>query len=75
MPNRPIILPVLKKNVEPTVRVNPITLNQGRRPNPLKFKQNRRRRRRDRRQEVRNGVIVSLSFENDRRKKRDRRRV
>ncbi len=75
MPSRPIILPVLKKNVEPTVPVNSITLNQSRKSSPLKFRQNRRRRRADRRQEVRNGVIVSLSFENDRRKKRDRRRV
>ncbi|WP_049770456.1 hypothetical protein [Desulforapulum autotrophicum] len=75
MPSRPIILPVLKKDVEPTDRVNSITTNQGRRPSPIKPKRNRRRKRRDRRQDVRNGVIVSLSFKNDRRKKRDRRRV
>ncbi|MDY0220808.1 MAG: hypothetical protein RBR67_06705 [Desulfobacterium sp.] len=75
MPNRPIILPVLKKNVEPTAPVKKTTLDLTKKTILQKFIQKRRKRKRDRRQEVRDGVIVSLSFENDRRKNRDRRRV
>ncbi|WP_020589693.1 hypothetical protein [Desulfobacter curvatus] len=38
-----------------------------------KRKKDRRKRRYDRRKSVRDGVIVTLSFKNDRRKKPDRR--
>ena len=36
--------------------------------------EDRRKNRKDRRQSVRDGVIVSLSFKNDRRGRKDRRR-
>ena len=36
--------------------------------------EDRRKNRKDRRQSVRDGVIVSLSFKNDRRVRKDRRR-
>ena len=39
-----------------------------------KFKKNRRKKKLDRRQSVREGVIVELSSENNRRKTKDRRR-
>ena len=40
-----------------------------------KFRKDRRRSRQDRRKSVRDGVIVSLSFKNNRRKGGDRRRT
>lgn len=72
---RPIILPVLKKNVQPLESAKETKLDLNKKNVLQKFIQKRRKRKRDRRQEVRNGVIVSISFDNDRRKNRDRRRV
>jgi hypothetical protein len=39
-----------------------------------KFKRDRRKQKKDRRSSIRDGVIVSLSFKNNRRKGPDRRR-
>lgn len=76
MPSRPIILPVLKKSVEPTVPISgELAINKRRRQLNLKFKRKLRKRKKERREEVRDGVIVTLSQYNDRREKIDRRRV
>lgn len=75
MPNRPIILPVIKKDIEPTIAISSIpSIHEKRAHNNINFRRQRRKRKSDRRNDVRNGVIVSLSFENDRRKNQDRRR-
>jgi hypothetical protein len=74
MPSRPIILPVLKKSVEPTIPISG-ELAINRRKRNLRLKRRLRRRKPERREEVRDGVIVTLSQYNDRRKKPDRRRV
>ena len=42
---------------------------------PIKKNRDRRKNKRDRRKSVRDGVIVSLSFKNDRRVRKDRRRA
>ena len=44
-------------------------------PPKKKIKGDRRKNKRDRRKSVRDGVIVSLSFKNDRRVRKDRRRA
>ncbi len=76
MPSRPIILPVLKKSVEPTIPISgELAINKKRKNVNLKFKRKLRKRKRERREEVRDGVIVTLSQYNDRREKIDRRRV
>ena len=76
MPSRPIILPVLKKSVEPTIPISgELAINLKRRKLNLKFKRKLRKRKKERREEVRDGVIVTLSQYNDRREKIDRRRV
>ncbi len=76
MPSRPIILPVLKKSVEPTVPISgELAINKRRRNLHLRIKRKLRKRKRERREEVRDGVIVTLSQYNDRREKADRRRV
>ncbi len=41
---------------------------------PIKKTRDRRKNKQDRRKSVRDGVIVSLSFKNDRRVRKDRRR-
>jgi hypothetical protein len=43
-------------------------------PPKKKIKEDRRKNKQDRRKSVRDGVIVSLSFKNDRRVRKDRRR-
>ncbi|MBI9090210.1 MAG: hypothetical protein JEZ12_13420 [Desulfobacterium sp.] len=76
MPSRPIILPVLKKSVEPTIPISgELAINLKRRKLNLKAKRRLRKRKKERREEVRDGVIVTLSQYNDRREKIDRRRV
>jgi len=82
MPDRPIILPVLKTSIEPAVAIsNKLSidekraLNMERRALNIKSRQERRKRKKDRRKDIRDGVIVSLSSDNDRRKKNDRRNV
>ena len=42
---------------------------------PIKKTRDRRKNKQDRRKSVRDGVIVSLSFKNDRRVRKDRRRA
>ena len=82
MPDRPIILPVLKTSIEPTVAIsNKLSIDQKRaiiierRALNIKSRQERRKRKKDRRKDNRDGVIVSLSTDNDRREKNDRRKV
>ncbi|MCP4119677.1 MAG: hypothetical protein GY737_30605 [Desulfobacteraceae bacterium] len=75
MPSRPIILPVLKKAVEPTVPISgELAINEKRRRLNIRSKRRLRKRQPERREEVRDGVIVTLSQYNDRRKKPDRRK-
>ena len=76
MPSRPIILPVLKKAVEPTVPVSgELAINKRKSRLNIRLKRRLRKRQPERREDVRDGVIVTLSLYNDRREKPDRRRV
>lgn len=76
MPSRPIILPVLKKSVEPTIPISgELAINRRKKNLNLRLKRRLRKRKLERREEVRDGVIVTLSQYNDRREKPDRRRV
>ena len=49
--------------------------SQKRKTVTRRFRKDRRRKKRDRRQSIRDGVIVSLSFDGNRRRGVDRRKV
>ena len=75
MPSRPIILPVKQKDVIPATPISGIPSTRDKKTNNLSVRRQRRKRKTDRRKDVRNGVIVSFSFKNDRRKRPDRRQI
>jgi len=72
---------ILYKTIPVTDDTVPNTDRVGRLPSrkntayPSKKRRERRRRKHDRRLSVRTGVIVSLSYKNDRRKGGDRRKA
>jgi len=71
----PKILPLKKDSVESVVPVIRLPLSSRKKMLSARKNKNRRRNRADRRKSVRDGVFVSLSFENDRRRGVDRRKV
>ncbi len=66
------IIPVQNDMLDPSHKVNGFT--EKRKTVTRRFKKDRRRAKADRRKSVRDGVIVNLSFKDNRRKGRDRRR-
>ncbi len=66
------IIPVQNDTLDPSHKVKGFT--QKRKTVTRRFKKDRRRAKADRRKSVRDGVIVNLSFKDNRRKGRDRRR-
>jgi len=63
-----VIGPTTKINVDKSSKIRPDYTSKK------KKNEDRRKSKRDRRKSVRDGVIVSLSFKNDRRVRKDRRR-
>ncbi len=70
-----LILPVKKGSVEPAAPLVGRPSKRQKRIIGRKIRRERRKNRADRRKEVRDGVLVSLSSQKDRRKRRERRRV
>lgn len=70
-----IILSAFTDGVESVIAPQGVPLKKRQEWKKQKFKRNRRKRRLDRRRTVRDGVIVSLSTDNNRRRRRDRRQV
>ncbi|MCG8636105.1 MAG: hypothetical protein MI863_19895 [Desulfobacterales bacterium] len=66
------ILPVKKEDLDSAQRIQ--GFSDRRKSVSRKFKRDRRKSTQDRRKSVRDGVIVSLSFKNNRRKGGDRRK-
>ena len=64
----------MKIVVGPTTSIHVQESSPGSALHKPKKKVDRRKNKQDRRKSVRDGVIVSLSFKNDRRVRRDRRR-
>ena len=62
-----VIGPTTKINSDESLRESPGCI-------PIRKKGERRKNKQDRRKSIRDGVIVSLSFKNDRRVRKDRRR-
>ena len=63
-----VIGPTTKINLDESLKESPGCA-------PIKIKKGeRRKKKQDRRKSIRDGVIVSLSFKNDRRARKDRRR-
>ncbi|MEA2061819.1 MAG: hypothetical protein U9P10_15245 [Thermodesulfobacteriota bacterium] len=71
----PKILPIKKDSVESVVPVIRLPLSSRKKMISARKNKNRRRNRVDRRKSVRDGVFISFSFENDRRRGVDRRKV
>ena len=67
------ILPFRKEDIDSVSSINGFT--ERRKTVTRKLKRDRRKSRQDRRKSVRDGVIVTLSFRDNRRKLRDRRNV
>ena len=62
-----VIGPTTKINSDESLKESPGCI-------PIRKKGERRKNKQDRRKSIRDGVIVSLSFKNDRRVRKDRRR-
>lgn len=67
------IIPYQKELVDSTSRIDGFP--EKRRSVTRRFRKDRRRKKLDRRKSIRDGVIVNLSFKEDRRTGRDRRNV
>jgi len=65
------IIPVRDKTINSSYEIN--GFSERRKTVTRRFKKDRRRHKADRRSSVRDGIIVSLSFKNNRRKGTDRR--
>lgn len=67
------IIPVRNEVIDSLYKIN--GFSKRRKAVSRKFKRDRRRHKEDRRSSIRDGVIVSLSFESNQRKGTDRRRT
>jgi hypothetical protein len=67
------IIPVRNESIDSPYRIN--GFSEKRKIVSRRFKRDRRRQTRDRRSSIREGVIVNLSFKDNRRKGNDRRRT
>ena len=75
LPAQAIVLSVINKGVESVMASHGLPLKKRQGKKKLEFRKDRRKRRFDRRKSVRDGIVVSLSTLNNRRKRRDRRHV
>lgn len=66
------IIPVRNETVDSAYRIDGFT--ERKKTVSRKFKRDRRKQKKDRRSSIREGIIVSLSFKNNRRKGTDRRK-
>ncbi len=66
------IIPVRNETIDSPYRIEGFP--ERRKTVTRKFKRDRRKHKKDRRSSIRDGVIVSLSFRNNRRKGTDRRK-
>lgn len=71
----PRILPLKNDSVESISHVRRMPLSRQKRMLSARKNKNRRKNKIDRRKSVRDGVFVSLSYENERRRGVDRRKV
>ncbi|HKK91643.1 MAG TPA: hypothetical protein VJ936_09585 [Desulfobacteraceae bacterium] len=71
----PRVLPLKKDDVKSVAPVTRLPLTRRKTKGSGKKNRDRRRNRTDRRKSVRDGVFVSLSFTNERRKTADRRKT
>ena len=71
----PRILPLKNDSVESISYVRRMPLSRQKRMLSARKNKNRRKNKIDRRKSVRDGVFVSLSYENERRRGVDRRKV
>jgi len=67
------IIPVRNEAIDPPYKIK--DFSERRKTVSRKFKRDRRRHKSDRRSSIRNGVIVSLSFQSNKRNGSDRRKI